>query len=315
MSEIGCNEEEDESFEETEGYCHFNNSGIENTFDINIFGYDLRFVQAPANRTIGHGAVVWDAAVILAKYMENDPKTFSRNNLHSKTVIELGSGCSLGGVAFMLKGAKVYMTDLEPVTETLTRRNAKKVYRQVRSMGAQASTMSEHAVMPLFYEPEVFPIDWTCVDPLCDRKRLADAFEGEDMLSTTQMMDRVTLDAGAVVEAAESEVHIEDIRNDRLKYQDALPGSFDYIVLTDCVFSVLLVEDLVRTIRHFCGPRSEVICCHEIRDEGASHAFVAELKKYFSVKRISMSKLHPDYRNELVEMLVAKPKRKKASTS
>ena len=42
---------------------------------------------------------------------------------------------------------------------------------------------------------------------------------------------------------------------------------YDYILLTDCVFSMDLVDDLVRTILYYTGPKTTIICCHEIRDE------------------------------------------------
>jgi hypothetical protein len=40
----------------------------------------------------------------------------------------------------------------------------------------------------------------------------------------------------------------------------------DIVLLTDCVFSLDLVPALVDTIRGMCGPKTEVYCCHEIRD-------------------------------------------------
>jgi len=45
---------------------------------------------------------------------------------------------------------------------------------------------------------------------------------------------------------------------------------YDYVILTDCVFSVELAQALVNTILCCCGPRTTVICCHEIRDEVGS---------------------------------------------
>ena len=42
---------------------------------------------------------------------------------------------------------------------------------------------------------------------------------------------------------------------------------YDYVVLTDCVFAKELAVPLVNTILCCCGPRTTVICCHEIRDE------------------------------------------------
>ncbi len=42
---------------------------------------------------------------------------------------------------------------------------------------------------------------------------------------------------------------------------------YDIVLLTDCVFSVELVPDLMATILKHSGPKSTIICCHEIRDE------------------------------------------------
>ena len=44
---------------------------------------------------------------------------------------------------------------------------------------------------------------------------------------------------------------------------------FDIVLLTDCVFSVLLVEPLINTILSCSDSKTEVICCHEIRDEAS----------------------------------------------
>lgn len=99
--------ETDETKIKKDGYCHFNENGHSKTFDINLFGFDLLIDQNPASKTLGHGAVVWDAAVIFSKYLEHDPKQFSSDILHNKRVIELGSGCGLSGIALMLKGSKV----------------------------------------------------------------------------------------------------------------------------------------------------------------------------------------------------------------
>ena len=42
---------------------------------------------------------------------------------------------------------------------------------------------------------------------------------------------------------------------------------YDIILLTDCIFSALLTNDLVKTIQKFSNSKTKVICCHEIRDE------------------------------------------------
>jgi hypothetical protein len=84
---------------------------------------------------------------------------------------------------------------------------------------------------------------------------------------------------------------------------------FDIVLLTDCVFSALLVKDLVSTILKYTGPRSTVICCHEIRDEEANSAFLIELSHHFTWKRVLKSKLNAEYTNDLIEIVIGKPKK------
>lgn len=115
------NESGDES--KPNGYCHFNENGNDLTFSIDLLGYNLILEQNPLSN-IGHGAVVWDASVVFSKYVEHNPSTFNRANFNNKKVIELGSGCGLGGLCLMLKGAHVVMTDLPSVIEVLTTQNA-----------------------------------------------------------------------------------------------------------------------------------------------------------------------------------------------
>lgn len=47
----------------------------------------------------------------------------------------------------------------------------------------------------------------------------------------------------------------------------ATPQAYDIILLTDCVFSMELIDDLVGTINKYSGPKTTLLCCHEIRDE------------------------------------------------
>ena len=95
----------------------------DNQFTINLFGFDLCLQQNPSSKLLGHGAVVWDAAVVFVKYIENNPSLFTRSALLDKSVLELGCGCGLSGLAMMLKGARVTMTDLQCVVESLTTTN------------------------------------------------------------------------------------------------------------------------------------------------------------------------------------------------
>ncbi|XP_072345902.1 protein N-lysine methyltransferase METTL21D isoform X3 [Scyliorhinus torazame] len=74
-------------------------------------GAELRIKQRSAGDV---GCVVWDAALVLAKYLETS--AFYRVGLHSftgKSVVELGSGTGLVGLMASVLGAHVTVTDLE----------------------------------------------------------------------------------------------------------------------------------------------------------------------------------------------------------
>ena len=154
----GGNESDDDVEDELKcsqkGYCHFNEDGSKKNFSISLFGHDLDIEQDPSSRLLGHGAVVWDAAVIFSKYMEHDPKQFSAEKFHGRSVIELGSGCGLGGIGFMMKGARVMLTDMQKVTETLTETNANRIYSRLKSKGSGALPY------PIL-TPTVRSLDWT----------------------------------------------------------------------------------------------------------------------------------------------------------
>ncbi|XP_038634186.1 protein-lysine methyltransferase METTL21D isoform X1 [Scyliorhinus canicula] len=80
-------------------------------------GAELRINQRSAGDV---GCVVWDAALVLAKYLETS--AFYRANLHSftgKSVVELGSGTGLVGLMASVLGAHVTVTDLEELQDLL----------------------------------------------------------------------------------------------------------------------------------------------------------------------------------------------------
>lgn len=229
-----------------QGYCHFNEGGGNKSFTINLFGSDLVIQQDPGSTDLGHGAVVWDASVVLAKYMEKNAKDYDHSKLASKTVVELGSGCGLGGLAFMLKGSKVTFTDLENVTTRLTERNVQAIYMQAKtSMDVLVNEPDKGKVANQLFKPVILPIDWTHNPLSIEAKQKA--IETEDKLAaSTSINTNINISSfPALLENA----------------------PYDIVLLTDCVFSVELAQHLVNTILCCCGPRTTVLCCHEIRDE------------------------------------------------
>ncbi|XP_062921658.1 protein-lysine methyltransferase METTL21D [Mobula hypostoma] len=66
------------------------------------------------------GCVVWDAALVLAKYLETS--SFYRGSSHvfsGKNVVELGSGTGVVGLMASTLGANVILTDLEELQDLL----------------------------------------------------------------------------------------------------------------------------------------------------------------------------------------------------
>jgi predicted nicotinamide N-methyase len=131
LSLSGGREEEEEGgeaadfpTEDVDGeYILFHDVGHD-VFKFTLFGEELSLKQKPSSRDLGHGAVVWESSAIFSKYMEINFKKFNHTKLTGRTVLELGSGCGLGGLAFMMRGAAVIMTDLACVVDELTRENA-----------------------------------------------------------------------------------------------------------------------------------------------------------------------------------------------
>ncbi len=279
--------------EERRGYrVEYAGDGTDEMFCINVFGRDIRIKQMPSDRVIGHGAVVWEAAVVFAKYMEySNKKDLSVETLRRKRVLELGSGTGLAGMCVMLRGAQVTMTDLACVTETLTFANVLQFYKQLRSEGSGAIFGIEIEC------PRVFSLDWTDVDGVS--KMLAYAAPIDTPGATTVKVDDVETDN---VKQADTE--------EGCPLWEALTLPYDIVLLTDCVFSIHLVPDLVRTIQQCTGPKSIVYCVHEIRDTEANTEFLRVLGLHFKVKIAPMKDQHPDFRHELVQIVIAKPRRK-----
>eukprot|EP00601_Ochromonadales_sp_CCMP2298_P010602 CAMPEP_0173267452 /NCGR_PEP_ID=MMETSP1142-20121109/29773_1 /TAXON_ID=483371 /ORGANISM="non described non described, Strain CCMP2298" /LENGTH=226 /DNA_ID=CAMNT_0014203573 /DNA_START=127 /DNA_END=803 /DNA_ORIENTATION=+ len=101
-------------------------------------------------------APTWDTELWCG--MQKNARDYDMAKLAGKSVIELGSGCGLGGLAFTMKGAKVTLTDLACVTESLTEANAQAIFAQLTTVAANSGG--------LLHRPAVFPIDWTD-NPIC----------------------------------------------------------------------------------------------------------------------------------------------------
>nr|DBA14511.1 TPA: hypothetical protein GDO54_005466 [Pyxicephalus adspersus] len=65
------------------------------------------------------GCVVWDAAIVLSKYLERRERT-EPGLLRGRTVLELGSGTGIVGIMAAALGAQVTVTDLEDLQDLMS---------------------------------------------------------------------------------------------------------------------------------------------------------------------------------------------------
>lgn len=85
---------------------------------------------------------------------------------------------------------------------------------------------------------------------------------------------------------------------------------FDFVVLTDCIFSGYLVPHILNTILRFCSKHTLVVCAFENRDENVSALFKEAMSVFFKIKKVAGRKLNAKYKNDMVELLICKLDRK-----
>jgi hypothetical protein len=139
-------------------------------------------------------------------------------------------------------------------------------------------------------EPQIYGIDWT-ENPICSGKRQGSGSEQsstdtglEQSAANLQLTEKPVptpsdADATDAHSATTAQAEVASPPSPTSNFAALLRGApYDYVLLTDCVFSAELAVPLVNTILCGCGPRTTVICCHEIRDEvSAACGFVVLL--------------------------------------
>ena len=263
------------------GYRHYNNPE-DTVFTLPLFGHELSFAQQPADRTLGHGSVVWEAAVIFCKWTELS-SDFSVANMSGKRVLELGSGTAVAGVALLMRGARVVFSDLSPVCAAITLPNATSSYRRLQGLSLP---------VPRLYAPAVLPVDWTIEGNLRDL-----VWPGEE--------------GGVAGEGTRSSDDKGEGEGEGESAERSKPAASpaDIVLLTDCVFSESLIPALVRTVLDAVrGNRHAVVyAVHEVRNEDANALFVATMRRHFrDVKLVPRRQQAEGFRHELVQILVAK---------
>ncbi|KAK4763032.1 hypothetical protein SAY86_008800 [Trapa natans] len=109
------------------------NSPDTSMITLELFGHDLQFSQDPNSKH--HGTTVWDASLVLVKYLEKNSRKgrFCPSKLKGKRVIELGAGCGVAGFGMALLGCDVVATDQAEVLPLLRRnveRNSSRILQE-----------------------------------------------------------------------------------------------------------------------------------------------------------------------------------------
>ncbi|EFN56375.1 hypothetical protein CHLNCDRAFT_144895 [Chlorella variabilis] len=97
------------------------NTHFSTTVEQELLGIDLQLAQDPNSSNLG--TTVWDASIVLAKYIEKNSRRgdFSRPKVRGRQALELGAGMGLAGMALALLGADVAFTDIGDVLPLLQR--------------------------------------------------------------------------------------------------------------------------------------------------------------------------------------------------
>lgn len=143
--------------------------------------------------------------------------------LQGKRLIELGSGCGLAGIACMMRGALVTLTDLDVVIESMTTGNAHVTHLLITIFNVLKLKSSK--ILQRMYT-------------LC-----------KSNFSSVELHRPVVEALDWIVEYPPPE------------------HPFDIILLTDCIFSPHLASPLVSQLVRLSDKKTDVICCHEVRDE------------------------------------------------
>ncbi|CAM9901002.1 unnamed protein product [Ectocarpus sp. 4 AP-2014] len=135
---------------------------------IEVCGTQLNIAQDPTSDNLG--TTIWDASVILVRYMERNPQLYSRRRLEGKRVLELGAGCGLAGMYFALQGAHVTFTDLIEVVPLLQRNVTMNLGGQAVEAATGTTTASDEtrgrrgksvaAATPARPKAKVLEYDW-----------------------------------------------------------------------------------------------------------------------------------------------------------
>ncbi|CAM9636168.1 unnamed protein product [Scytosiphon promiscuus] len=236
---------------------------------IEVCGTQLNIAQDPTSDNLG--TTIWDASVILVRYMERNPHLYSRRKLEGKRVLELGAGCGLAGMYFALQGADVTFTDLIEVVPLLQR-------NVTMNLGGQAA------------EPTPAP-------------------SSSSSSSSSSSKSRGKGGKGNAPGPTSARPRAKVLEYDWGTPLDKLSPPYDYVVACDCVYVERLVESLVWSMAQCSGRTTTVLVASEKREEVTYAKFRERLSEDFTVRQAPRRHMDKAYDHENSEVLVCKLRR------
>nr|XP_015205619.1 PREDICTED: protein-lysine methyltransferase METTL21D [Lepisosteus oculatus] len=132
------------------------------------------------------GCVVWDAAIVLAKYLETEQfyqPSEGINTWANKTVLELGAGTGVVGLMAATLGARVTVTDLEDL-QPLLELNIRDHLPLVRTGSVKAKVLKWGGDVTEFLPPPDFLLMADCIYVFfrpCAEQLLLQDFEAKEI--------------------------------------------------------------------------------------------------------------------------------------
>lgn len=262
------------------------NTHTSTSVELPLFGSTWRLAQAPNTNHLG--TTVWDASIILAKWMEKNARKgseLSRPKLVGKRVLELGAGMGLGGLAAAALGADVELTDVAEVLPLL-RQNAEAL------MGKATLATSDAAWVAGAGSVSVRELDW---------EKRETWFGGESGGSGS---GRESVEQGGKARKNEEEAAATAAEKAPLPP----PPHYDFVLAADCVYKEDILPKLCEVILAVSTRRTVVVVANELRSHSVAAAFDATFAPHFSMKRVPRAKMDADYSVDAISIIVMKRK-------
>eukprot|EP00850_Spirogloea_muscicola_P013073 SM000087S23355 [mRNA] locus=s87:265381:268142:+ [translate_table: standard] len=103
-------------------------------------------------------------------------------------------------------------------------------------------------------------------------------------------------------------VEVAELQWGNEKHIAAANGPYDYIVATDVAYNEQLVEPLVDTILSLSTSSTTILVGQESRSTIVDALLLKKCKQHFTVKKVSHSKLHPEYQHPAIDLFILKRK-------